>query len=137
MHLFEITSGACMRLYALGDQQGRCPLHEFGEGLTGKHAKQWDRMLALMADAAGKGVHGLPGERFKKMRGFADIYELKTGDLRVICFFDEGSMLICSHGMIKKGKAAQDREAERAESRRKAYFEAKKRGDVVIVLRGV
>lgn len=71
------------------------------------------------------------GEWFKKMAGTKDIFEFKILDqgknYRLFAFWDPRnvgvSLLVCTHGIIKKTDKTPRSEINRAEDIKKGYFE--------------
>ena len=67
----------------------------FFEGLTEADQKQVDAILERMAD------HG-PILNVEKSRELEDgIYEFKTKNVRILWFYDEGRIVLISHGKMK------------------------------------
>jgi phage-related protein len=82
-------------------------------------------LLAVIDDTARNG----PPANKTKFNFLTDgLYELKSWKLRLICFFDDNSIIVCTHGFFKRQQGTPDAEKERAKKMRTAYFEAKKRG---------
>jgi len=63
--------------------------------------------------------------KFKKVEGTDDLYEFKTFQLRLFCFFDGGDLIICSHGTVKKRDKADPSDIKAALNWQSAYFKAK------------
>jgi hypothetical protein len=63
------------------------------------------------------GDHGrIVNERkFKHLTGSDHIFEFKTGDGRILCFFFFGKRIVLTHGFRKKGDKTPKGEIERAE----------------------
>ena len=67
---------------------------------------------------------------FKKVD--KDIWEFRTrylkSQIRLLAFWDKqkGSLVICTHGFVKKTKKLPSKEIGRAKKLRKIYFESKK-----------
>jgi len=54
-----------------------------------------------------------------------EIYQFKKGDLRVLYFYaSDKSIVICSHGFLKKSQKADKKEVRKAVKLRNAYLEA-------------
>jgi phage-related protein len=80
-------------------------------------------MLRLLSFAAEQGPprnveisHKISGE----------IWELIAGRLRVLWFYDEGRLVVCSHGFVKRTRKTPPGEIERAQTSYDAYQAAKK-----------
>ena len=98
---------------------GRCYVIEFIDQLErGEQAK----LLSLLEYT---GDYGPPRntEKFKKLEG--EIWEFKSHQVRVLCFFDKGRIIITTHGFKKKRDKTPKREIERAERMREEYLERK------------
>lgn len=76
--------------------------------------------------------HGPPKntEKFKKLTASDDIWEFKTTKLRVLCFRDNEDLIICTHGLVKKGQSTPKKEINLAEAQKAKYFEAKNQGNL-------
>lgn len=112
-------------LLAACDARGVPVLLEFLEGLGANLEKDADHLLALLERVA---VSGPPRNTdvSHKIRG--DIWEFIKGRLRVFWFYDEGRVIVCSHGLLKKTQKVPAGELHRAEQNRADYFAAKQSG---------
>jgi len=65
---------------------------------------------------------GLPKntEKFKSLKG-SGIYEFKSYQVRILCFFDREKVIILTHGFIKKRDKAPRREITKAEKFMRKY----------------
>lgn len=87
--------------------------------------------LAALLTATAKDGPPHDDRKFKNLPGTDDLYEFKTsGGLRLLCFWDEGSLIICTHGYLKGSQQTPKREIQRAEKMKRDYFDAKQRGEV-------
>jgi phage-related protein len=94
------------------------------EGPIGKDAI---RMANLLERTAKEG----PSRRTEVSHQIKDeIYEFIQGRLRVLWFYDEGQIVVCSHGFIKKSSKTPRSEIRRAEETRHRYFEDKEVGNI-------
>ena len=57
-----------------------------------------------------------------------EIWELIAGRLRVLWFYDEGRVVVCSHGFVKRTRKTPLGEIDRAHAVYMAYQNAKKSG---------
>jgi phage-related protein len=98
---------------------GRCYVIEFIEQLE---LDEQAKLLSLLERTAD---YGPPRntEKFKKLEG--DIWEFKSYQVRILCFFDRGQIIIATHGFKKKRDKTPKREIERAERMREEYLERK------------
>lgn len=77
-----------------------------------------------------KTIQGLKGEWFEKMKGTDNLYEFRTlynhQYIRLFAFWDtkdnKNSLIICTHGLIKKTAKTPTAEIEKAERIKKAYL---------------
>ena len=70
-----------------------------------------------------------PPRTQEKCRFFRElrVFELKTrGGVRVMAFWDEGNLIICSHAFMKKSQKTPRGELDRARKARDEYFTAKR-----------
>ena len=73
----------------------------------------------------------IPEKFFKHLEGSDGLFEIriKAGSdiFRIICFFDEGNLIILLNGFQKKSAKTPRREIEKAERLKKNYYEDKSR----------
>jgi hypothetical protein len=98
---------------------GTCLAIEYIEGLILKDKK---RMLALLQRTAD---HGPLGNIQKFRQLTRDIFEFKSYQDRVLCFFDGEHRIVLTHGYKKKQDKADPVEIQRAERLRAAYLDSK------------
>ncbi len=82
-------------------------------------------MLRLLAFVAEQG----PPRNVETSHKIAgEVWELIAGRLRVLWFYDEGRLVVCSHGFVKRTRKTPAGEIERAHAACAAYRAAKKDG---------
>jgi len=98
MELERLVSGRARTVCAL-IVNGRSDFREWFERIDEKPRK---RIRAVMVSLA-EGGNGGGVERFRHLEG--QVYEIKEHSipLRVFCFFHEGNLVVCTHG-VKKPK---------------------------------
>lgn len=100
---------------------GKCPMEDFLDSLTGKHAQKVTYTMRLLED-----LDILPKTHFKKLKGTEDIWECRTRQggtiYRVFSFFHTGSKVVLTHGYQKKSSRTDPRQIRRAESYRRDYL---------------
>ncbi|MBI5375251.1 MAG: type II toxin-antitoxin system RelE/ParE family toxin [Candidatus Schekmanbacteria bacterium] len=100
---------------------GKCPVQDFLDSLPGKSAQKVAWVLSLMED-----LDVVPSVYFKKLVGTEEIWECRTqfgsNACRVFCFFDGNSVVVLTHGFMKKTQKTPRSEIDRAESYRKDYL---------------
>lgn len=100
-----------------------CPTIKFFSEINKSNKTELAKLLALLKRTA---EHGPPQieTKFKHLRD--EIYEFKThGGLRLLAFFDENFLVICTHGFHKKQQKTPPEQITRALTLRAVYMEAK------------
>lgn len=116
-------------VYAACDARGECTLLEFLNGLGADLEKDSDRILTLLERVAQQGP--VRNDKIShKIEG--DIWEFIQGRLRVFYFYDEGRVVVCTHGLVKKTQKTPKGEITAANRVRVQYLAAKQRGDLFI-----
>jgi len=107
---------------AVCDARGGCPLLDFLAGLEANLAADGRAMLRLLAFAAEQG----PPRNVEVSHKIAgEVWELIAGRLRVLWFYDEGRLVVCSHGFVKRTRKTPSAEIDRAQASCAAYLAAK------------
>jgi phage-related protein len=92
--------------------------------------KEWDKLMKLLEYVAESGTpKNIEKCKFiKKER----VFELKTGGgLRLFAFFGKDrSLIVCSHGFVKKSQKTPKEQLTRAKQAREAYEKAFQDGDI-------
>ncbi|MFY9268250.1 MAG: type II toxin-antitoxin system RelE/ParE family toxin [Candidatus Manganitrophaceae bacterium] len=116
MKLEPIYKGPAFALYGIV-QSTECLVQEFIDTLPQAEQKKIIALLKRTAD------HGLPKneEKFKKL--WDDLFEFKTGQVRIICFFDKGRLIILTHGFLKKSQKTPRTEVEKARRLMNMYLQ--------------
>ena len=118
MNKTTLYKGASFHIYALDNPNDS--LKDFLENLN---ESDLTSLLALIKRAGDVG----PPKNIQKFRLLRNgIYELKSKQVRIPCFFDKGRIILCTHGFIKKGNKTPKREIDKAEKLMKEYMEGKK-----------
>ena len=112
-------------ILAACDNRGGCLLLDFLNGLGAGLEKDADRMLALLERVAQQGSQR-NDKISHKIEG--DIWEFIQGRLRVFYFYDEGRLVVCTHGFVKKTQKAPKGEIATANRVREQYLAAKRQG---------
>jgi hypothetical protein len=100
-----------IRIEAVVRDDGSCPAKEFLDGLdAGKTAK----MKALFTLFIERFPQPLSGEKFKKIEGTEDLFEFKSFQIRIPCFFVSGGRILLTHGLIKQQDRLRPSEIARA-----------------------
>lgn len=100
----------------LGD--GSCPAGEFLDGLDPSDRRKLDVLFEML------GNHGRISnrEKFKKLQGSEDVWEFKSYQIRLLCFFAPGKCLLLTNGVIKQADKLKHAVVERAEKYRRWYM---------------
>jgi hypothetical protein len=108
----------------------QCELLSFLNGLEGNLVNHGLRMLNLLERIAQEG----PPRRVEvchQIRG--PIFQCEQGRIRILWFYDEGQMIICSHGFLKTSRKTPRNHIRRAENTYRRYFDDKTRGTINII----
>jgi len=128
MNLLLVSKGF-YTVYAVAKSREHCELLEFLEGLGQTLQKDSDRMLALLDRVA---MEGPPRNTEISHQIKGKLFEFIQGRLRVLWFYDEGRLIICTSGFVKKGQKTPRGEIDHAIQLMNAYFEGKKREQIRI-----
>jgi len=105
-------------------ETGRCPVSEFLDSLPDKVFQKIAWVLRLISE-----LDQIPSQFFKKLPGTDDIWECRieysSNNYRLLGFFYNGSLIIFTHGFLKKTKRTPKKEIERAEECKQNYFRRK------------
>jgi phage-related protein len=130
VHKREAQKSYKFTVLAECDDDLQCELLSFLNGLEGNLVKHGIRMLNLLERIALEG----PPRRVEvchQIRG--PIFQCEQGRIRVLWFYDEGQMIICSHGFLKTSRKTPQRHIHRAESAYQRYFDDKAQGKINII----
>ena len=101
---------------------GQCPVQDFLDSLPGKAAQKVTWVLSLLEE-----LDIVPSSYFKKLVSTEGIWEcriqLGSNAYRIFAFFDGTSVVVLTHGLVKKTQKTPQREIERAEAYRKDYLQ--------------
>ncbi|MBF0327712.1 MAG: type II toxin-antitoxin system RelE/ParE family toxin [Nitrospirae bacterium] len=104
----------------------KCPVQEFLDSLSGKVAQKATWVLSLIEE-----LDIVPASYFKKLVSAENIWECRmqfgSNAYRIFCFFDGSSVVVLTHGMIKKTQKTPQREIEKAEAYKKDYLHRRAR----------
>jgi phage-related protein len=109
--------------YKTGD--GKCPVEAFLDSLPSKAAQKAVWVLSLAED-----MDIVPSSYLKKMAGSDDIWEFRfqygSNAYRIFCFFAGKSIVVLTHGLIKKTQKTPRKEIERAEAYKQDFLKRRK-----------
>jgi mRNA-degrading endonuclease RelE of RelBE toxin-antitoxin system len=135
MKTLLIRRGARLAIRAIAgaaDESGRdrCATLEFFKEQKKLRSEELDKLSTLLTRVANNGPLHDTG-KFRALKGEYRLYEFKTsGGLRLLCFWDEGSLIVTTHGYLKGAQKAPKHELERAQQLRHDYFAEKQRGEL-------
>ena len=105
-------------------KDGNCPVEDFLDSLPGKVVQKIAWVLEILEQ---QGM--LPSTYFKKLVN-TEIWECRiqqgSNIYRIFCFIDKGSIIILTHGFIKKTQKTPIDEIKRAEEYRSDYLKRRK-----------
>jgi len=130
MTLRELEQGI-WTVVAICDSRGDCPVQAFLLELEIDSPSDYRQVMAQLRTTAMTG----PPKNEKRSRSLGDdIFELKTrGGIRILYFYDEGRLVICTEA-VRKRKSTQLRGIKtRAVDARTQYFAAKHRAALEII----
>jgi hypothetical protein len=116
-----------IRILAVGKSAASnisCPVLEFLREQNEVKADQVAQLAALLERTAREGPPRNE-TKFKKVEGSNGIFEFKSYQMRLYCFFDGGDLIICTNGAVKKRDRSDPPDIVRAEEWKRLYFEAK------------
>lgn len=129
MRVRRLLRGQSFTIYAACDARGHCELVEFLDGLGANLQGDGDHMLELLERVA---VNGPPRNQDVCHQIQGDIYEFIKRRLRVLWFYDEGRVILCTHGFMKNTRKTPKVEIAKAERIKERYFSAKARNDLEV-----
>ena len=101
---------------------GKCPVREFLDLLPGKAAQKVTWVLNLIED-----LDVVPSTYLKKLVSTEDIWECRiqrgSNAYRIFCFFDGHSVVVLTHGLIKKTQKTPLAEIDRAMTYKRDYLQ--------------
>jgi phage-related protein len=105
-------------------KDGKCPVEDFLDSLPGKVVQKITWMLEILESQG-----FLPVNHFKKLKN-TNIWECRiqfgNNIFRILGFFSTDSILILSHGFIKKTQKTPKNEIEKSENIKNDYFQRRK-----------
>jgi Phage derived protein Gp49-like (DUF891) len=115
------------QIFAVASREGtrlRCPTLEFFKEQDLTNRTELDKLAALLMFTAKEGPPRNE-QKFKQIEGTDGLYEFKTTSLRLFCFFDSGTVIICATGMVKKKGRHNPNDIQTALTWKQAYLQAK------------
>jgi phage-related protein len=128
MRLVRLGRRAVWDVIALAEDDGRSVWGELEAIDPGyKHAETMRVLISTHVPRNGPPVHN----HLRCSSLGDDIFEFKTGPkrgkkLRVLWFYDEGRLIVCTHSFLKDTRTTPPDEKAKAIRMRRAYFDAKR-----------
>ena len=124
MNLTEIRDGK-YHILALGTESG-CQVADFIAKLEQDNPSESRKLQARLDYVAENG----PPRNEQQCRALPEYngFELKTKKVRVLCFWDEGRLIICSIAFLKDGQKTFKPFLEKLKKNQKEYFLEKEGG---------
>ncbi len=101
--------------------EGKCPVQDFLDSLSGKVAQKVTWVLKLLED-----LDVVPASYFKKLVGTEDIWECRvqfaSNAYRIFCFFEGKSVVVLTHGFVKKTQKTPRQKIQMAEAYKRDYL---------------
>lgn len=111
--------GAFFTIRALELSDGSSPAADFLAGLDRSDRRKLDVLFEML----GQTGRISNKEKFKKLEGTDGIFEFKSFQIRIPCFFTPDKEVLLCFGLIKKQDRYKSEEIQRAENYRKQYVE--------------
>lgn len=128
MPLKSIRQGASFEICCWKEVGGDCQLEEFFEKLKDSGHPDLDQMLRLIKRSADFGPpRNIEMSRALEGRNAEGLWEFKAGAIRVIWFYEQNKIIICTHSFLKKGRKTPASEIETAQNTRSKYYAEHKR----------
>ncbi len=118
-------------IYANCDSEGASILDEIINGLDKSQIKSAEKLSAAIEKAAIHGPTTIPKPQCHQIEG--SIYQFRADDIRLLWFYDKGSLIICAHSFVKKCSTTPRKHIKQATKFMTEYFSAKEKGELVIM----
>jgi phage-related protein len=107
---------------------GKCPIKDFLDSLSARAAQRVTWVLRLLEE-----LDVVPSSYFKKLVGTEEIWECRiqygSNAYRVFCFLAEDSVVVLTHGLLKKSQKTPKQEIERAEAYRRDFLQRRTKNE--------
>jgi len=116
------------KVYALCNDKGDCPVLDFLMGLDESDEKLRNAMIGFLKGRVAENGPPKNKERCRQLKNGDGFLEFKRGRIRILWFWDEDRMILCTHAFPKGNKVSA--EIKRAKAIREKYKEAKDSGNL-------
>ncbi|MEE9338328.1 MAG: type II toxin-antitoxin system RelE/ParE family toxin [Methylococcaceae bacterium] len=127
MHL-KLVSESRWKVFAVAKDDDECELLDFLYSIPPNMEKSKTALLALFDHVADNGPRDLPDKLSHQID--SGIWEFIKGRIRVLWFYDEGKIVICSHGFIKKTQTTPKSEIDKVTKIKSKYIDCKNEGSI-------
>lgn len=110
--------GPRFAIHALTLADGTCPAGDFLDALDPRDRRKLDVLFERFGNA-GK-ISNV--EKFKKIEGSEEIWEFKSFQIRILCFFAPRRRVILAFGLRKKKNKHKPKDIDRAEAYREWFL---------------
>ena len=134
MRIKHIISGQWI-IYAVQSERGDCPLLKFLNGLDNSYSGHRDSLLALLEEVSGhaeKPSQWISPKKCHTITTDKKIWQFTVGRLRIAWFYDDGNVIICTHGFFKDSQTTKRADQKQAQKIRDNYFLAKQQKNIKI-----
>jgi hypothetical protein len=115
------------QILALEDDGGRCDFEEALQALYDdpSTSSTASGFVAVINQIPVNGPRQLGAAFYHRIDKENEIYQFSKRDHRLVCFEDDGALIICSHIFRKTSQRTPDSEVQRAIRLRREYFASK------------
>lgn len=126
LQLKTVIAGKKLKIKAISvcneeDQKIRCRTLEFVENLKKNNPKELNKLLKTLKNFA-DGYFKNNTEKFKYLTGTNGIYEIRSSQVRILCFKHHDDWIICTHGFLKKSRKTKKTDINQAEDLKKRFL---------------
>lgn len=100
-------------------------LNELMEFSQGNYEAQVTGLVEMFETYSKVGQSGLTLKQFHHADNNHDIYQFRRGDIRVMCFKDEGGLVLLCSAKLKGGTKADKKQVKKAIKLKSEYFREK------------
>lgn len=98
---------------------GSCPVRDYLSSLSSQERQKVD----VLFERLGSTARITNEQKFKKIEGTGSLFEFKSHQTRLICFFTKDKRVVICHALRKKQDKHKPKDLEHAENLRKALLE--------------
>jgi hypothetical protein len=113
-----VYRGSKRTIELLCDDDGSCPVEEFIDSLMASDRTKVDSLFALMGE---KGQI-TNDQKFKKLEGSDGVFEFKSFQIRLLCFYAPGGRVVVCRGLVKKRDRHDTGDIRFVEGRRREFL---------------